>query len=162
MIRSLSSYLSGLAFHVWRAMRGRPQYVHLADTRHTLVTFGVVLGVSSVAYSLVQNPGLAGVLIGLLRWACATLLLLGMFFRSNQSLVPLASAFGSLAGFSLLSAISLLVLGSANPARDVVQVVLLAWSVVSMLRIKNSFAALPLPVRQRGYRPDDYKGESND
>jgi hypothetical protein len=160
LLRSLSSYLSGLAFHVWRAMRGRPQYVHLADTRRTLVTFGVVLGVSSLAYSLVQNPGIAGVLMGLLRWACASVLLLGLFFRNNQSLVPLACAFGSLAGFTLLSALSLLVLGSANPARDVVQVVLLALSVVSMLRIKTSFSALPLPIRQRGYLPDDYQGDS--
>lgn len=143
-------------------MRGRPQFVHLADTRHTLVAFGVVLAVSSVAYSLVQYPGIAGVLMGLLRWVFASLLLSGMFFRSNQSLVLLASAFASLAGFSLVSAIFMLILDSDNPARDVVQIVLLVLSVVSVLRIKKSFNALPLSIRHRGYRPAKYEGESHD
>lgn len=107
MLHTIGSYLSSLLYHVWRAMRGRPQFVHLTDSRAVLLNFLCAYAVTSTALMLLR--GQLGAM-SVASWLAGLAVLWSCFGLGNTSKVLLGSVLAAMAGYDLVEVVAQLAL----------------------------------------------------
>lgn len=113
MLKNLRSLLSAIFYTIWRAMRGRPQFAHLPDSRATFLTCLLAYGFTSMLLILAGGQRFG---VGAVAWGVGVLMLTACFHRQSRSKVLLASIFAAMAGYDLINLVCLLEFSS--PAQE--------------------------------------------
>ena len=109
MIQTFQSFLSAIIYHAWRAMTCRPQFIHLADTRTTWLTFFLAFGATNLLRISIFDHSFSGFWMELFEWSLGVVILTALFSRSDRSNVLIACIFAAMVGFDLLEIVSRLV-----------------------------------------------------
>lgn len=155
LIDSAKAYFFAIFYNVWRALRGRPHFAHIADTQVNFLTFLYFFAFTSLlvsASSLDNEPVATVVFIGLTRWASACFLFMSLLDRKERSRVLLSSMFAATAGIDILEA----VLRMCAPSDEVVAVSYVVTHVIHgliLVKIYNYFHTMPPSIKLRGFSP---------
>lgn len=83
-------------------MRGRPQFVHLADSRVVFLNFLLAYAFTGAVLALARGQGAFSVPMDVFSWLFSVAALWLCFGRGQQSKVLLGSMFAAMAGYDLL------------------------------------------------------------
>jgi RsiW-degrading membrane proteinase PrsW (M82 family) len=147
---SRMNLLSGVLYHVWRCATGRPQFVHLADTRVTVNLFKYTLAVTTIMSALIQKPSVGAFVLGILTWLGLVLTLSFILQKDGRSNTLFASALAAMAGVDIgVACINVFL--SAPYMTIVVETATACLRGYLMARCYAIFADLPPHIQARGY-----------
>ena len=163
LIVSFRRVVSALLYYSWRALRGRPGYIHQTDSKQTHWLF-LSLYIASSCLSLSIIHGGPNYLLYGVGFGVAVALMgnawVGKILKDNlctESLLPIANACGALA-LAYLGAAAVHVVLSALTGPILANLFIfaaLAYIPTAVVeRIRNAFDALPQDIKKAGYKPE--------
>ena len=155
---SLASLTNAMALSVWQAMRGRPRFVHIADTpfywrAHITAFCLITLATADFQHRPWQDA------VVRVAFHCA-FFVFGSYFLfagKTKSCVLAANILASFAGWQFVQTVALKtteILGVQSVETNIFLMLAVAWgSVCSIRAIARAFNTLPSIIKKRGYQP---------
>lgn len=160
MFNAARLFLSALAFHSWRALRGRPLYGYQTDTPVFLRITVFTCLCSSILLGFMFSFGVPGVLLGGLQMIVSMVLVRFFMSRLNtRSSLPWANGYAAMTAYNCIEVFFWVTIDLVSLREDVMIVGVLLplltglGRCLSLQRIRLSFESMPNEVRASGYKP---------
>ena len=158
LIGSLASLARAMALSVWQAMRGRPSFLHIADTPfYWRVHVAMYVMLKLVMANFESLPWWLVVVFTCLGSGAVVLAVHFFFKAKNGSTVLAANLLATYVGWEAVSKLILAVVeafGELSPAVESTVFALFTVAMfLSVISIHRHFYAMPSAVRKAGYEP---------
>ena len=173
LTKLLGKFAQAITLSIWRAMRGKPDFLHIADTPfywRVHVALYVMLKLLTANFDTNDTTPWWVALILTILLSAAFVLSIHLFFTNKSRSTVLAASFlGAFTGWEIVSETILRgieAFGESSEAVTSTVVVLSSAAMIfSAISIKRRFKAMPTVVRKAGYQPkleDDFTWSRHD
>lgn len=160
LISSLVKIMQALMFSIWRAMRGKPDFLHTADVPiywRAHIALYIALKMLAANYN---NPSMSWLgVVAVTAAGCAAVVfsVRFCFVKKNQSSMLATSLLSAFIGWDIAGIILMRVIELFTEMTTAIEyTILVAFTIAvlaSSIAIQRRFKAMPREVRRAGYKP---------